>query len=82
LASQGTKRRILVVDNEPDITLILKAGLEAGGFDVDAFNDPEVALSSFKPGLYNLLLVDIMMPEMDGFTLYEQLKKVDSYVKV
>jgi DNA-binding response OmpR family regulator len=82
LASQGTKRRILVVDNEPDITITLQIGLEAGGFDVDAFTDPKLALSSFKPGLYDLVLIDIMMPKMDGFALYERLKKVDSDVKV
>ena len=82
MASQGNKRRILVVDNEPDITITLQIGLEAGGFDVDAFTDPKLALSSFKPGLYDLVLIDIMMPKMDGFALYERLKKVDSDVKV
>jgi DNA-binding response OmpR family regulator len=82
LASQVNKRRILVVDNEPDITITLQIGLEAGGFDVDAFTDPKLALSSFKPGLYDLVLIDIMMPKMDGFALYERLKKVDSDVKV
>jgi CheY-like chemotaxis protein len=83
LTSQGTKGRILVVDNEPDITLTLKAGLETVGlFDVDAFNDPEVALKSFKPDFYALVLIDIMMPNMDGFELYERLKKVDPDIKV
>ena len=82
MASQGTKRRILAIDDEPDITLMLKLGLEDGGFDVDAFSDPELALFSFRSGLYDLVLVDIMMPKMDGFTLYEQLKKVDPGVKV
>ena len=72
----------MVVDNEPDITLTLQAGLEAGGFDVDAFTDPKLALSSFKPGLYNLVLIDVMMPEMDGFELYERLKELDPDVKV
>ena len=82
LVSQGTKRRILVVDDEPDITFTLQAGLEDGGFDVDAFIDPGLVLSSFKPGLYDLTLIDIMMPKMDGFVLYERLKTVDSDVKV
>jgi two-component system, OmpR family, response regulator ChvI len=59
LASQDTKKRILVVDDEPDITFTLQAGLEDGGFDVDAFIDPELVLSSFKPGLYDLVLIDI-----------------------
>ncbi len=57
MTSQGTKRRILVVDNEPDITTTLQVGLEeGGGFDVDAFTDPDLALKSFKPNLYDLVL--------------------------
>ena len=82
MASQNTKKRILVVDDERDITLALHLGLEAGGFDVDAFTDPKLALSSFKPGSYNLVLIDIMMPEMHGFELYERLKKLDPDVKM
>ncbi len=83
VTSQGTKGRILVVDDEPDITLTLKAGLGSVGlFDVDTFNDPESALKSFKPNFYALILIDIMMPRMDGFQLYESLKKIDPYVKV
>jgi CheY-like chemotaxis protein len=83
VTSQNTKGRILVVDDEPDITLTLKAGLEIVGlFTVDMFNDPESALKSFKPDSYALVLIDIMMPKMDGFQLYESLKKIDPDVKV
>ena len=83
LTNQDTKRRILVVDDEPDITLTLEAGLETVGlFDVDTFNDPESALKSFKPGFYALVLIDIMVPKMDGFQLYESLRKIDPDVKV
>jgi DNA-binding response OmpR family regulator len=82
LASQGTKRRILVVDDEADITFTLQAELEVGGFDVDTFTDTDLALSSFKPGLYDLALIDIMMPKMDGFVLYERLKTIDPGVEV
>ena len=83
LSGQGTKRRILVVDDEPDITLTLKAGLEIVGlFGVDAFNDSELALKSFKPNVYALVLIDVMMPRMDGFVLYQELKKADPDVKV
>jgi PleD family two-component response regulator len=56
LASQGTKERILVVDNEKDITITLQIGLEEGGFDVDTFTDPSLALKSFKPNFYDLVL--------------------------
>jgi CheY-like chemotaxis protein len=78
-----TKRRILVVDNEPDITITLQVELEEGGsFDVDAFTDPLLALKSFKPNFYDLVLIDIVMPKIDGFELSERLKKVDPNVKV
>jgi DNA-binding response OmpR family regulator len=83
LPSQNIKRRILVVDDLPDITITLKIGLEEnGGFDVDAFTDPELAFSCFKPDLYDLVLIDIKMPKMDGFVLYKRLKTVDPGVKV
>ena len=83
LTVQNTKKRILVVDDESDITLTLKAGLvELGLFNADAFSDPELALESFKPDFYALALIDITMPKMDGFQLYESLKKIDPNVKV
>jgi DNA-binding response OmpR family regulator len=77
LTSQNTKNRILVVDNERDITITLQAGLEDGGFDVDTFTDPSLALKSFKPNFYDLVLIDIIMPDINGFELYERLKKID-----
>ena len=83
VTSQNIKGRILVVDDETDITLTLKAGLEIVGlFTVDMFNDPESVLKSFKPDFYALVLIDIMMPKMDGFQLYGSLKKIDPDVKV
>ena len=55
--NSNDKRRILVVDDDPDITLTVKIALEdIGLFQVNTFNDPELALSSFKPGLYDLVL--------------------------
>jgi two-component system, OmpR family, response regulator ChvI len=66
-----------LVDDEPDIIGILKVGLEDNGFRVDAFTDPQEALSSFKAGTYDLLLLDVRMPKLNGFQLYEQIKKID-----
>jgi DNA-binding response OmpR family regulator len=82
LTGQDDKRRILVVDDTPDITFTLQAGLEDGGFGVDTFTDPELALSNFQSGLYDLILIDIKMPKINGFVLYELLKTVEPGVKV
>ena len=79
---QGQKKRILIVDDEPDITRLCSLALEYHGFKVDTFNDSEEALSNFKPDYYDLVILDIKMPKMDGFKLYEQLKKKDNDVKV
>lgn len=76
------KKRILLVDDEHDITFSLRIGLENNGFAVDIFNDPEEALSNFKAGLYDLLLIDIKMPKMNGFELYREIEKIDNKAKV
>lgn len=74
--------KILIVDDEEDITAILQRGLEKHGFEVTTFSDPTIALSNFEAAVYDLILLDIRMPKMDGFELYEELKKIDSKVKV
>jgi two-component system aerobic respiration control sensor histidine kinase ArcB len=73
--------RILLVDDEADVIFTFKKGLEAHGFVVDAFKDPVLALSNFKPRTYDLLLLDVKMPQMNGFELYEKIKKLDSEIK-
>ncbi|MDQ5842210.1 MAG: response regulator [Thermoproteota archaeon] len=70
------------MDDEPDITTVLKKGLERHGFAVDTFNDPQAALVSYQPMYYDLMLIDIRMPRINGFNLYRQLKKKDTGVKV
>jgi len=83
LPSQNNRRRILAVDDDPDITFTIKIGLEDSGlFQVDTFNDSELALSSFKPGLYELALLDLRMPKMYGHELYDEMKKIDGRLKV
>ena len=89
--------RILLVDDDHDILFTFKEGLEeelpdvdkskkifgrARKIQVDTFADPKEALSSFKAGVYDLLLLDIRMQDMNGFELYEELKKIDDKPKV
>jgi CheY-like chemotaxis protein len=77
------RRRILIVDDEPDITSSFKEALRDNGFEqVDIANDPLLALKNFKAGSYDLLIIDIVMPEMDGFSLYEEVRKIDTKVNV
>ena len=77
------KKRILIVDDEVDITLSFSLALEDSGlFEVDTYNDPLVALSNYRPNSYDLLLLDIKMPNMNGFELYDKIKRIDNKVKV
>ena len=80
--TKSIQRRILLVDDEPDITLSFNIVLEDNGFVVDAFNDPLLALSSFKQGIYDLALLDIKMPKMNGFELCGEIRKIDDKVKI
>ena len=73
------KKRILVVDDEVDITTIFKLALERVDFQVDVYNDPLLALSDYKAGMYDLLLFDIRMPRMNGFELYRKIKAMEEH---
>ncbi|MGA7371011.1 MAG: response regulator [Nitrososphaeraceae archaeon] len=70
------------MDDEQDVTITLKMVLEGRGYKVDAFNDPNEALANFKMGIYNLLILDIKTPKMDGFQLYEELGKLDKNARM
>jgi DNA-binding response OmpR family regulator len=78
----GGPLRILLVDDEPDITASLKMGLERQGFQVDTFNDPKKALAEFKPNRYDMVFLDIRMPQMSGFELYRGLRASDQSVPI
>jgi DNA-binding response OmpR family regulator len=75
-------RQLLVVDDEKDIATVLKKGLENYGFKVDMYLDPIQALMDYKPGSYDLLLLDFKMPGLDGYELFERIRKIDRKVKV
>ena len=86
-------KRILIISPEDDVNLALKTALEeiegdtsvgSGryNFKVDCFNNPVLALKNFKNGLYDLLIVDVIMPQMNGFDLAEEIKKRDQNIRV
>jgi DNA-binding response OmpR family regulator len=77
------KKKILIVDDDPDITDTFSIGLEDTGlFEVKTYNDSVEALSKFQSNLYDFMLLDIKMPGMSGFELYDKIRKLDSKVKV
>jgi len=80
--NNNKKKKILFVDDEPDITWLSKTVLEHNGFEVQAFESPMSVLENFKPGSYDLLVIDIKMREMDGFELYDKLRKMDNNINV
>ena len=76
------EKRILVVDDEQDTLLLLQLILRQAEFKVYPFDNPLKALSSFERGLYDLAILDVKMPQMNGFQLREKIKKIDRTVKV
>jgi two-component system response regulator ChvI len=75
-------KKILLIDDEPDIIYSIKRVLEDNEFVVDSYTDPTLALSNFRPGLYYLILLDIKMPKMNGFDLYQKIMEMESNVKI
>jgi DNA-binding response OmpR family regulator len=78
------KRRIMIINDRDDINFTIRMVLEEDSVNkirLDPFTDPFLALENFKSGIYDLILVDIRMPKMDGFELYSEIRKLDSKVK-
>ena len=75
-------KKILIIDDEPDVTYTIKNILEDNRFQVDSFNDLILALNNYKVNFYDLVLLDIKMPTMDGFELYLKIREKDPKVKI
>ena len=82
MGSTRKQSKVLIVDDESDINMSFKLTLENAGFIVYVYNDPLIALSKFKQIYYDLVILDIKMPKMNGFELYTEIQKIDNQVKV
>ena len=82
LTQTSHSHKILVVDDEQDIVFTLKTILNEAGFSVDAFTNPSVAFEMFRPEKYELIILDIRMPGINGFELYMKLLEQDNSIKV
>jgi CheY-like chemotaxis protein len=79
---QTDEKKILIVDDEPDVTFTIRVILTSNGYRVDAFEDAEEALKNFRKEAYFLAFLDIKMPKMNGFDLYKKLVEIDRNLKV
>ena len=75
-------KRILLMDDEPDVNFTIRLILEENEFKVDSFTDASQALENFTAGLYDLVMLDVKLPAMNGFGLYEEIRKLDDKVRI
>src|SRR5437867_9143096 len=75
-------KKILIIDDEPDVIVTLRIALQQYGFSADFYSDSTIAYKNFRAGVYDLVLLDIKMPIVDGFQLYQKIKRTDNRVKI
>lgn len=78
-------KKVMLVEDEVDIAMTIKIVLESDAnarLKVDLFIEPFAALNNFKSGLYDLIMIDIVLPNMNGFELYYAIKRLDDKVKI
>jgi two-component system catabolic regulation response regulator CreB/two-component system response regulator ChvI len=79
---QSQTNRILLVDDDPDHCLTYQMVLQDAGFECVSYIDSTKALQEFKPEYYDLVILDIRMPNLDGFAFCEKIREIDKPVKI
>jgi len=74
------KAKIMIIDDDKDITNLFSIFLEYNGYSVDAYTNPLEAINNFRKNSYDLIILDLKMPKMDGMTLYHKIKAIDNKV--
>ena len=76
------RRKILVIDHEPASSYMITMLLKLNDFDVDPYFEPDSALSNFRKGLYDLIMINVEIPTINGFEFYNKMRKIDDKAKV
>lgn len=80
--SKESCKRILLVDDEDDLLVVMKDCLQRAGFSVEVHRDSASALENYVPGRYDLVVTDIRMPKMSGLGLYQKIKSIDPQARI
>ena len=78
--STKTNKRIMIIDDDKDITDLFAIYLESNGYNVNAYTNPLEAINNFRKNSHDLIILDLKMPIMDGMTLYHKIKEIDNNV--
>jgi DNA-binding response OmpR family regulator len=76
------KKRVLLVDDEPDVCMVYQIVLQAAGYDCIYYTDSVKALNEFVPSYYDLILLDVKMPILDGFELHKKIRGLDKNIQI
>jgi DNA-binding response OmpR family regulator len=76
------RKRILLVDDEHDICMVYQIVLEDAGYECISYTDSVKALKEFRPNYYDLILLDIKMPILNGFELCKKIREIDKTVHI
>ena len=70
----------MIIDDDKDITNLFSIFLEYNGYVVNAYTNPVEGFNNFGKNSYDLIILDLKMPKMDGMTLYHKIKEIDNNV--